>query len=252
MSNSVKINDIIIGEGIPKICVPIIGQTRRDIMIDAGYAKAVPHDIVEWRADYYEDLLNPYEVVQTISALKELFDSTPIIFTIRTVTEGGEAVIDDKTYLSIIKEIICTSAPDIIDVEIFKGDDIFRAICLEAHNHGIKIIASNHDFLHTPSEEELISRMCHMQNMGADIAKIAVMPESIPDVLTLLSATAKMATEHTDTPVVTMSMGKLGKISRLSGETFGSAITFGIAATSSAPGQINCNELSLILKSLHS
>ena len=110
---------------------------------------------------------------------------------------------------------------------------------------------SNHDFFKTPSKEEIISRLCAMQEKGADIPKIAVMPQSKKDVLTLLSATNEMVEEHADRPIITMSMAGTGLISRLCGEVFGSALTFGAAKKASAPGQAAVNDLNNMLQFLH-
>lgn len=49
-----------------------------------------------------------------------------------------------------------------------------------------------------------------MQELGADISKIAVMPQSTEDVLTLLSATEEMRRCYADRPVLTMSMAGTG------------------------------------------
>lgn len=50
-----------------------------------------------------------------------------------------------------------------------------------------------------------------MQELDADIPKIAVMPQNKKDVLTLLSATEEMASEYADRPIITMSMaGAIG------------------------------------------
>ena len=87
--------------------------------------------------------------------------------------------------------------------------------------------------------------------MGMDVAKIAVMPQSEKDVLILLEATSEMKQLHPETPVITMSMGKLGVISRIAGEVFGSALTFGTAGSASAPGQIPAEELKTMLEVLH-
>ena len=111
---------------------------------------------------------------------------------------------------------------------------------------------SNHDFDKTPEREEIVKRLCKMQELNADLPKIAVMPKSTTDVLTLLCATDDMVTKYAKTPIITMSMAGLGVISRLSGETFGSALTFGAAKVASAPGQVEVNKLSEILKILHS
>ena len=110
---------------------------------------------------------------------------------------------------------------------------------------------SNHDFFKTPSKEEIISRLCAMQEKGADIPKIAVMPQSKKDVLTLLSATNEMAEEHANRPIITMSMAATGVISRLAGEVFGSCLTFGAAKKASALGQMGVNDLKTVLETLH-
>ena len=120
-----------------------------------------------------------------------------------------------------------------------------------AHENGVKVIMSNHDFFKTPSKEEIISRLCAMQEKGADIPKIAVMPQSKKDVLTLLSATNEMVEEHADRPIITMSMAATGVISRVCGEVFGSALTFGAVGKASAPGQMGAGELKEMLTTLH-
>ena len=87
--------------------------------------------------------------------------------------------------------------------------------------------------------------------MGADIPKIAVMPQTKKDVLTLLSATEEMASDYADRPIITMSMAGTGVISRLCGEVFGSSMTFGAAGKASAPGQIGAEKLHQALQIVH-
>lgn len=115
----------------------------------------------------------------------------------------------------------------------------------------MKVVASNHDFHKTPSQDEIVSRLCKMQELGADIPKIAVMPQNKKDVLTLLSATEEMVREHASRPIITMSMAGTGVISRLCGEVFGSALTFGAVGKASAPGQMGASELRTVLTLLH-
>ena len=140
---------------------------------------------------------------------------------------------------------------DIVDVEAFTGDTCVEKVIKTAHECGVKVIASNHDFRKTPSKEELIARMRKMQELGADIPKIAVMPQSTEDLLTLLSATEEMRRCYADRPVITMSMAGTGVLSRMCGEVFGSALTFGAAGKVSAPGQIDVEELRTVLEIIH-
>ena len=90
-----------------------------------------------------------------------------------------------------------------------------------------------------------------MQDLGVDIPKIAVMPKGMKDVVTLLAATEEMHREFADRPIVTISMSEAGVLSRICGEAFGSAITFGAAKNVSAPGQMKVNDLSAAIKLLH-
>ena len=140
---------------------------------------------------------------------------------------------------------------DLVDVEVFTGDEIVKKIIDGAHAAGVKVVASNHDFFKTPDKDDIVGRLRKMQDLGADIPKIAVMPQNKKDVLTLLAATEEMANEYADRPIITMSMAGTGVISRLAGEVFGSALTFGAAAKASAPGQMGVTDLKQILTLLH-
>ncbi|MDO5335705.1 MAG: type I 3-dehydroquinate dehydratase, partial [Coriobacteriia bacterium] len=113
------------------------------------------------------------------------------------------------------------------------------------------LLGSCHDFDKTPSKEEIIASMLRMQEMGCDILKMATMPVSRRDVITLLAATEEMVSDHAKVPVVTMSMTGKGVVSRLVGEAFGSSITFGCFGKPSAPGQIDARTLDVVLGAIH-
>jgi 3-dehydroquinate dehydratase-1 len=173
------------------------------------------------------------------------------LFTFRTSKEGGERSIEADAYATLNKNAAVTGLVDLVDVEVFTGDEIVKDIIKAAHAEGVKVVASNHDFDKTPEKDDLIGRLKKMQELGADIPKIAVMPQSKKDVLTLLSATEEMATNYADRPIITMSMAGTGLISRLCGEVFGSALTFGAVGKASAPGQMNAEDLNTILNLIH-
>jgi len=132
-----------------------------------------------------------------------------------------------------------------VDIELFCDKDTrhLASVISEIKATGTKVILSNHDFEKTPSKSTIVERLKNMQELGGDMAKIAVMPTCAEDVLTLLSATREMTEEFATIPVITMSMGQLGAISRICGGTFGSAVTFGALGQSSAPGQIPVDKL---------
>lgn len=171
--------------------------------------------------------------------------------TFRTSKEGGEKAIEAEAYAELNIKAAQTGYVDFVDVEIFTGDEIVKKIIDGVHAAGARVIASNHDFFKTPAQSDIVYRLRKMQDMGADIPKIAVMPQNKRDVLTLLSATEEMVTDYADRPIITMSMAGTGVISRLCGEVFGSSMTFGAAKKASAPGQMGVEDLSTVLGLLH-
>lgn len=248
---SVKIRNILIGEGIPKICVPILGATKEEIIAQARAFDDIPADLAEWRVDWFEHVSDFDKVVDVLEDLRRILGDTPLLMTFRSLREGGERELGEEIYAELNIRAARSGFVDLVDVELFTGDEIVKRIIREAHEADVKVIVSNHDFLKTPDKDELVGRLRRMQELGADLPKIAVMPRSKKDVLVLLAATEEMASHYADRPIITMSMEGTGVISRVCGELFGSAITFGAAGLASAPGQMSVGDLKTVLTMLH-
>ena len=248
---TVMLGNVEVGAGRPKVIVPIVGQTKSEILAKSAELSGLNFDVVEWRVDFYEDVFSTEAVLATLREMRKALGAKPILFTFRTKKEGGEKEIDMADYTALNTAVISSGDADACDVEIFSGDDVVRTIIAAAHAAGKVVVASNHDFFKTPSQADLVYRLRKMQDMGADIPKIAVMAQNKQDVLTLLSATEEMSRCYADRPIITMSMAATGVISRLCGEVFGSAMTFGAVGKVSAPGQIPVDQLNETLMILH-
>ncbi|AHV95809.1 type I 3-dehydroquinate dehydratase [Paenibacillus sabinae] len=251
MSGTVTVKQVIIGEDEPKICVPLVGLTADELKEEAEALKSLDCDVVEWRVDFFEQAEDIEAVKAALAGIRSVIPDLPLLFTFRSAREGGEKEISPEQYAALNQAIAGTGLVDLIDVELFTGEETVKALISEAHKQGVFVIVSNHDFDKTPDKEEIISRLRKAQELGGDIPKIAVMPNHPLDVLTLLEATHIMKEKYADRPVITMSMSGIGVISRLSGEVFGSALTFGAAKKASAPGQIAVSELRQVLSLLH-
>ena len=248
---TVMIRNLEVGVGAPKVIVPIVGKTEEQIVEKAAELKGYTMDMVEWRVDYCEYAYDAEKLLQIAQKLREELGETPILFTFRTKKEGGEKEIDLAAYTALNKAMAESKLVDAVDVEIFSGDAIVEENIANIHAAGAVVIGSSHDFDGTPKKSDMIYRLRKMQDMGADIAKIAVMPHDKADVVALLDATQEMYTNYAVRPIMTMSMGPLGVISRLTGETFGSSMTFGAVGQVSAPGQISVHRLNDVLEVLH-
>ena len=251
MKKIVEVKHLKIGEGIPKVCVPLVGRNDAELVEEAEALKQIQFDLVEWRMDYHERAEDIEAMVQTISTIKKVLKDIPLLATFRSKREGGERAVSTAYYKALNKAIIETERADLIDVELFMGEEEVKEIIQYAHAKNVKVVISNHDFKKTPKKGMIIERLRKMQELGGDLPKIAVMPNSAADVLTLLEATNEMSERFADRPIITMSMSGTGVISRLSGEIFGSSITFGAAKETSAPGQLPVQVLNQILNVLH-
>lgn len=251
MKKVVKIKDIIIGEGLPKICVSMVGETISELIDEANSLNGLDLDVIEWRVDFFKDVTNIDKVKEALEAIRKVLANTPIVFTFRSAKEGGQKEVESSFYFELNKLIAQTKLVEVIDVELFNDEKDVKELVEVAHVANVAVIISNHDFHKTPEKEEIISRLRKAQELGADLPKIAVMPMCAKDVITLLDATRIMNEEYAKVPIITMSMAGQGVISRLSGEVFGSALTFGAAKKASAPGQISVVDLRGVISLLH-
>ena len=240
-----------IGEGRPKTILPIVEGTEAAILEKAAQFSTLQADCVEWRVDHFDDARTPGAVARCLAKLRVALKDKLLLVTFRTKTEGGEQALSHPEYLSFLSLILDTDCADLLDIEFFTAGADLPKLVEQAHSTGVAVVCSSHDFAKTPPRAELVCRMVQMQQAGADLPKVAVMPQSRTDVLELLAATAEMADQHPETPVITMSMGALGAVSRLAGEAFGSAMTFANPGQASAPGQVPLEVVNQVLDALH-
>ncbi len=249
MAKTIKIRNLEIGAGRPKICAIVLGEKEREIMELARLAGNSSCDIIEFRADHFSKVKD-IDAVRTILGKIKAECRKPMIFTFRNVAEGGKCEISGDYYRKLLRTVAEGSFADIIDVEASAiGSDKDFVEMLK--DFGAYVIISRHDFNKTPTQEEMIRNFFEMQDLGADIVKAAYMPNSKKDVINLITATENITSTYESCPVVSISMGHLGMITRLLGEFMESCITFASITKSSAPGQVNIESLETVLDVIH-
>lgn len=246
-----KIKNTLLGNGAPKICVPITARTIPEVKQELISYLLEHVDAIEWRIDYLDNL---QEVPKCLPEIYTICGKTLLLVTYRTPGEGGNREISEEEYLSLYRNILMTKSIDLLDVEShFANEEKLNKLIEYAHSLNQHIVVSNHNFSSTPSYEEILKELERMKKtLHADICKIAYMPTNTKDVLTVLQATEYAhSREEEYGPIISMSMGQLGVITRISGETFGSCLTFAKMGEGSAPGQLDLQEASQILNILH-
>ena len=246
----VRVRTLTIGVGMPTIIVPLTGKMPADLLKQAAQARKTPGvEAVEWRVDFYEHALWEGQVLAALKALRAALGEFPLLFTFRTKKEGGELELEPEDYFALNLAAARSGLVDLVDVELCTAGNVAEQI--EAlHRCGVTVVGSKHDFEKTPSNPELREYLEWGWKVGADLPKLAVMPQTQEDVDRLLAVTKALREEY-GRPLITMSMGTLGVTSRLQGEIYGSAMTFGALGQVSAPGQLRVEQLRRELERIH-
>jgi len=203
-------------------------------------------DVVEWRVDYFEGIADTAAVLDLGRALRAAIGDAPLIFTRRSMAEGGEPItIGHEEVVQLYDAVGASGLVDFLDFEMGNDAGQVRRVCEGARKHDTRVILSYHNFSYTPGVEFLVQRFLEAERLGAHVAKVAVMPRDRADVLTLLAATAE-ADAKGRIPLISMAMGPLGSVTRMIGGEFGSSLSFAVGEGSSAPGQIPIGDLAAV------
>lgn len=222
-----------------KLVVSVMPKSLEEAQgIDA--MRYIDADIIEWRADF----LPKEAILQVAPAIFEKFAGRELLFTLRTRAEGGEIDLDSAEYVQIIKDVAQLYQPEYIDFEYFSHKDVFEEM-LDFPN----LVLSYHNFQETP--ENMMEILSELTSLTPKVVKVSVMAHTEQDVLDLMNFTRGFKTLNPEQEYVTISMGKVGKVSRITSDVTGSSWSFASLDEASAPGQICLSSMKKIREILN-
>ncbi|HUR89925.1 MAG TPA: type I 3-dehydroquinate dehydratase [Ramlibacter sp.] len=234
----------------PAVCAPLVARSAEALIEECKAVVAKKPDVIEWRVDFFEGIGDPRTVVKTAACLKTTAAGIPILFTRRNERQGGEKIpLREQEVVDLYRAVCANGATDLVDFEMDNEPTHVAAVRDYARAMQIPLVLSFHDFNATPMVDDLVAKFERAQALGADVAKIAVMPKSNDDVFVLLAATSR-ASRQLLIPVISMAMGQVGAITRTNGWLFGSALTFAVVTGSSAPGQMPIEEVRSVIEAM--
>jgi 3-dehydroquinate dehydratase-1 len=232
-----------LGGETPLLCTPLVGRTRERLLAEATVVLRQKPDLVEWRVDFFEAIGDTDAVIETARALRGVVGKRPVIFTRRAESGGGErTVLGDAAVVALYGAVAASGLVDFVDFESDNDPELLRQVRASTRRHEVRLILSYHNLSYTPGLEYLVDRFLEAERLGADVAMVQVMPRNRADVLRLLAATAE-ADDKVRIPLISMSVGPLGSVSRMVGGLFGSWLSFAVGESASAPGQIPIGDL---------
>jgi 3-dehydroquinate dehydratase-1 len=235
-----------LGGSTPLICSPLVGRTPERLLAEAASVAAKEPDVIEWRVDFFGPIGETAVVLETGRTLRASIGDAPLIFTRRSIREGGEPIaIGDDDVVRLYDAVGASGIVDFLDFEMGNDAEHVKRVVTDARAHGTRVILSYHNFAYTPGLEFLVQRVLDAERLGGDVAKVAVMPRDRNDVLTLLAASSQ-AEAKARIPLISMAMGPLGALTRMVGGLFGSSLSFAVGEGSSAPGQMPIADLKAV------
>ena len=214
-----------------KLVVSVMPKSLEEAQgIDA--MRYIDADIIEWRADF----LPKEAILQVAPAIFEKFAGRELLFTLRTRAEGGEIDLDSAEYVQIIKDVAQLYQPEYIDFEYFGHKDVFAEM-LDFPN----LVLSYHNFQEIP--DNMMEILSELTSLTPKVVKVSVMAHTAQDVLDLMNFTRGFKTLNPEQEYVTISMGKVGKVSRITSDVTGSSWSFASLDAASAPGQISLSNM---------
>lgn len=242
-----QVRALMIGEGRPKICVPITGATAEELLQQAAQVAGSRADMVEWRADWFATGQQTLDVARMLAILRKTVGEMPILFTYRTQNEGGKGTLEGDKYQELLFKAVECGEADLVDVELSSGNLVVSAVASAARRSGVGTVVSRHDFEKTIPKATLVDMMHRMRALGADIPKVAMTPTNDADVLAMLAAAGEYMQTEDSGPVIAISTGRRGVLSRISGNAFGGPITYASMQQQTAEGQTQVEEFASVL-----
>ena len=247
---TVRWGRVTLGEGMPKIAVPVMGKDLAQIAEAAARAARARADVIELRIDSLSPMPDIETALAACRAVRAAAGEIPLLFTLRTARDGGPGSDDAAAYEALLCAVARAKACEAIDCELSAGDGAFARVVSAAHAAGVSVVGSSHAFEPGTPPERAKEWLLRQRALGADVCKAAVMAE---DELHALRVSAAMleASREVVAPVIAIAMGPKGTLSRVGAQCLGSCLTFGTAGEASAPGQMDAVTLRGVLEAIH-
>lgn len=241
-----RLGALALGEGSAAVCAPVMGRSVGEIAACAAAAKEAGADMIELRIDSLAPCPDAELAAQAIAAAKAA-SGLPLLFTLRTVRDGGPGTGDAAAYEALLLAAVKANGCDGIDCELSVGEAAFSRIARAAHEESVCVFASAHEFGRLGDPARIARWYAQGEKLGADVCKAAVMADSGEEALAAALEMAR-AGGRLGVPHIAIVMGRHGVFTRVCCGVTGSCLTFASAGQASAPGQLDVKSVRQMLR----
>ncbi|KAG7089760.1 hypothetical protein E1B28_011414 [Marasmius oreades] len=179
-------------------------------------------------------------VADQVAAIRRV-SPLPIVYTVRTVSQGGSFPDDAHAEATDILKLGLALGVEYLDVEISLPEKTIKE--LVSRKGASQIIASWHDWSGKMSWTGLeVQAKYNQADSFGDIVKIIGKANTIQDNFDLQAFAAKMNSRSSAKPFLAINMGSEGQLSRVLNKTF-TPVTHPLLPSRAAPGQLSFVEV---------
>lgn len=222
-------------------CIPLTSGTEEMLWNEIDHALDQNPDYIEWRRDYFLEDAYALEI-EYLKKIKEKLGETGLIYTFRNKREGGFCQVEEKERLKFIDICAKSGTAAYIDIELESSDAFLVAVKELTRKNNTGLLISHHDFEKTYSEKQIVDIFNRMNAKGADVLKLAMYAQNKEDVQRLVAVVSAYGLKF-EAPIIAISMGEAGCISRIIPDILGGSLTYASGAESTAPGQMTVREI---------
>jgi pentafunctional AROM polypeptide len=186
-------------------------------------------------------------VLDQVAALRSV-TSIPIVYTVRTVSQGGSFPDTAENEAFELLDLALRLGVEYIDVEISLPEKRIRELI--SRKGSSQIIASWHDWSGKMKWNGLmVKEKYEKANELGDIIKLIGAAKTIQDNFQLFEFVTKVNSQPQAKPIIALNMGIKGQMTRILNTTF-SPITHALLPMKAAPGQLTFKEIQKALNLL--
>ena len=119
------------------------GISEDDVIKQAQEIKKLQPEMMEWRIDYFEDVVLMNRLLEVAGKVKTVMDKTPVLITFRSKKVGCKTELDSEdAYLNLVKIAIDFKLGNAIDIERDHVSDRVAGLIQDAKAKELGVVLS--------------------------------------------------------------------------------------------------------------
>ncbi|MEA4893260.1 MAG: type I 3-dehydroquinate dehydratase [Peptococcaceae bacterium] len=188
--NGAKGNPVFLDFQRFKICVPLTGKNMEELRWELGLLEGCrpqfKPDLVHWHSECFEETKYSGRRKNALRLLRSALAETALVFSYRRTEKGRR--ISETEYCRLYLEVIKERLAEVVELEYPLNPISLNYLMAEAKKQGIRVMLSCRKKQGPYLAEELAALQKEMEEIGADLTRVAIKAECRQDLVEMIRA----------------------------------------------------------------